>query len=170
MYSLSEYDAVVIVRLHGGADYFEAVVRAGAPAKAAGNWVQGEVRRKLKEIGAEDVAAVPIAPAALAELVQLTERDVVSSSTAKDVFEKMWASGRTAKAIIDAEGLTQVADTDALAALVSGVLDRHPDVVAQYRAGKANAFGFLVGQAMKASDGRANPKVVSELLRAALAR
>ena len=170
MYSLSEYDADVIVRLHGGADYFEAVVRAGAPAKAAGNWVQGEVRRKLKEIGAEDVAAVPIAPAALAELVQLTERDVVSSSTAKDVFEKMWASGRTAKAIIDAEGLTQVADTDALAALVSGVLDRHPDVVAQYRAGKANAFGFLVGQAMKASDGRANPKVVSELLRAALAR
>ena len=168
-YGISDYDADVIVRIGGGADFFEAVVRAGAPAKAASNWVQGELRRKLKEIGAEDVAGSTIPPAAFAELVRLTDEGVVSSSVAKDVFEKMWASGRSAQAIIDADGLAQVADSNALGAIVARVLDAHAGVVAQYREGRTNAFGFLVGQAMKASGGRANPKVISDLIRAAIA-
>jgi len=170
VYGLSEYDADVIVRLSRAADYFEAMVKAGAPAKAASGWLQGEVRRKLKELGEDDMARVPIDAVALAELASLTERGVVSSSVAKDVFEKMWATGGRAGAIIESEGLGQIGDEAALARVVADVLARHPDAVAQFRAGKQATFGFLVGQAMKASGGKANPKLVSELLRKALER
>jgi aspartyl-tRNA(Asn)/glutamyl-tRNA(Gln) amidotransferase subunit B len=168
-YGLTEYDADVLVRLiPGGADYFEATVRAGAPPKAASNWIQGEVRRKLKETGRDDVSAAPILPQALAELATLAERGVVSSSGAKEVFEKMWMSGETARAIIDRDGLAQLDDTAALAALVAGVIERHPDPVAQFKAGKTATLGFLVGQVMKASGGKANPKIVNDLMRKAL--
>ncbi len=168
-YGLSEYDADVIVRLEGAADYFERMVAAGATPKAAGNWVQGEVRRKLKEIGKEDVRDVPVAPDALAGLLSLLDRGVVSSTVAKDVFEKMWATGRSAQAIVDAEGLGQIGDESAMQALVAQVLAQHADAAAQFHAGKTTILGFLVGQVMKASDGKANPKVVSELIRRALA-
>jgi aspartyl-tRNA(Asn)/glutamyl-tRNA(Gln) amidotransferase subunit B len=169
-HGLSEYDADLLVRLlAGGADYFEAMIAAGAPAKAASNWLQGEVRRRLKDLGAEDVAQVPVPPAALAELVILADRGVVSSTVAKDVLDRMWISGRSAPAIIEAEGLGQIGDEAALADLVAGVIARHAGAVAQYRAGRTNTFGFLVGQAMKASEGKANPKVVSDLLRKLLA-
>jgi aspartyl-tRNA(Asn)/glutamyl-tRNA(Gln) amidotransferase subunit B len=169
-YALSPYDADVIVRLPQAADYFEAMVLAGASAKAAGNWIQGEVRRKLKEIGAEDMAAVPFSADALAELVELAEHGAISSSVAKDVFEKMWTSGRRARAIVDAEGLGQIADQEALSAIVAQVIARFPDPVAQYRGGRTATLGFLVGQVMKASDGKANPKLVNELLKQALAQ
>jgi aspartyl-tRNA(Asn)/glutamyl-tRNA(Gln) amidotransferase subunit B len=167
-YGLSEYDADVIVRLNHAAEYFEAMVAAGASAKAAGNWVQGEVRRKLKDLAVDDVAAVPMAPEALAELAVLTERGVVSSTVAKEVFEKMWATGRRAKAIVDEEGLGQIGDETALAAIVADVVARNADAVTQYRAGKSATLGFLVGQVMKASQGKANPKLVNELLRKAM--
>jgi aspartyl-tRNA(Asn)/glutamyl-tRNA(Gln) amidotransferase subunit B len=167
-FGLSEYDADVIVRLPGAATYFEAMVGAGASAKAAGNWLQGEVRRKLKSIDRDDVAAVPFTPAALAELVRLTEGGTISSTVAKDVFESMWTTGRSAQAIVDAEGLAQVSDVSALQALVTDALAKHGDVVAQYKAGKTNVMGFLVGQVMKASGGKADPKVVADLVRKGL--
>ena len=170
VYGLSEYDADVIVRLTNGAEYFEAIVKAGAAPKAASVWLQGELRRKLKELGEDDVARSAIRPEALAELATLTERGVISSSVAKEVFEKMWATGRSASAIVDEEGLAQIGDAAALEAVVAEVVARHPDAVAQFRAGKQATFGFLVGQAMKASGGKANPKLVSELLRRALNR
>jgi aspartyl-tRNA(Asn)/glutamyl-tRNA(Gln) amidotransferase subunit B len=165
-YGLSEYDANVIGRLlPGGSAYFEAVVAAGAPAKAAGNWIQGEVRRKLKDIGGEDFAGVEISAGAMASLVQLTESGVISSTVAKEVFEKMWGTGRSAQAIVDDEGLAQVGDEAALGGIVADVIAGNPDAVAQVRAGRNNAFGFLVGKVMKASGGKANPRVVNELLR-----
>ena len=167
-YGLSEYDADVIVRLPGAAAYFEATVAAGATPKAAGNWLQGEVRRKLKSLGSDDLAAVPFGPTALAELVRLVETNVVSSTVAKDVFEKMWTSGRTARAIVEAEGLAQMSDEGALGALVDAAIAAHPDVVAQCRAGKKNAMGFLVGQVMKQSGGKADPKRVAALVGRAL--
>jgi aspartyl-tRNA(Asn)/glutamyl-tRNA(Gln) amidotransferase subunit B len=168
-YGLSEYDADLLVRLiTGGADYFEATVAAGAPAKAAGNWMQGEVRRRLKDLGGDDMARVPVPPAALAELVLLADRGVISSTVAKEVFDRMWATGRSAADIVEAEGLGQIGDERALAAVVAGVLRDQADAVAQYRAGRTNTFGFLVGQVMKASGGKANPKVVSGLLKRAL--
>ena len=169
-HGLTEYDADVLVRLlPGGADYFEATVAAGASPKAASNWIQGEVRRKLKETGAEHLSASPIQPAALAELAALAERGVVSSSRAKDVFEKMWATGEPAGVIVERDGLAQLDDTAALASLVDEVIGRYPDPVAQFRAGKTNALGFLVGQVMKNSGGKANPKIVSDLMKRALA-
>jgi aspartyl-tRNA(Asn)/glutamyl-tRNA(Gln) amidotransferase subunit B len=169
VYALSDYDADVLVRLPGAAEYFEAMVAAGAPPKAAGNWVQGEVRRKLKSIGRDELLAVPFRPEALAELVGLVDRGVVSSTVAKDVFEAMWTTGRSAQAIVDADGLAQIGDVDALRALVSDTLGRHGEVVAQYRAGKTSVMGFLVGQVMKASGGKADPKRVAELVKGALA-
>jgi aspartyl-tRNA(Asn)/glutamyl-tRNA(Gln) amidotransferase subunit B len=168
-YGLTDYDAEQLARvIAGGAEYFEAVVAAGAPAKAASNWSQGEVRRKLKELGTDDLHAVPLPAADLAELAALTDRGVVSSTVAKEVFEKMWQTGGRAQAIIDEGGLAQIGDESALSAIVADVIGRHPEPVAQYRAGRAATFGFLVGQVMKASQGKANPKLVSELLKRAL--
>jgi aspartyl-tRNA(Asn)/glutamyl-tRNA(Gln) amidotransferase subunit B len=168
-YGLSEYDANVIGRLlPGGARYFESVVAAGAAPKTAGNWIQGEVRRKLKEQDAEDMSKVPIAPEALAGLVDLTDRGVISSSVAKQVFEQMWATGRTAKDIVEADNLAQIGDESALAAIVAGVVSENPDAITQIKAGRNNVFGFLVGVVMKRSGGKANPKVVNELIRRAI--
>ena len=168
-HGLGEYDADLLVRLMtGGADYFEAMVAGGAPPKAASNWIQGEVQRKLKDAGADDMAAVPVPPEALADLVVLVDAGRVSSSVAKHVFETMWNTGSPAATIIDDEGLAQVADESALEALVSAAIDEHPRAVVQFKAGKKNAFGFLVGQVMKASQGKADPKIVSRLLQKAL--
>jgi len=169
VHGLTDYDADLLVGLlSGGADYFEAMIAAGAPAKAASNWLQGEVRRRLKDLGVDDMARVPVPAEALAELAVLTDRGVVSSTVAKDVFDKMWTSGRRAAAIIEEEGLGQIGDEAALADLVATVIARHAEAVAQYRAGRTNTFGFLVGQAMKASQGKANPQVVGEMLKKAL--
>jgi aspartyl-tRNA(Asn)/glutamyl-tRNA(Gln) amidotransferase subunit B len=92
----------------------------------------------------------------------------VSSTIAKDVFEKMWSSGRQASAIVEAEGLAQINDTSALAAAVADVIAAQPDTVAQYRAGQTKVLGFMVGQVMKATGGKASPKIVNDLLRQAL--
>jgi len=168
-YGLSEYDADLLVRLMGGgADYFEAMVRAGAPPKSAADWLSGEVRRRIKESDREDVGAIPFGPEALAELVCLAQDGVVSSTVAKDVLDRMWEGGGAPRAIVEAEGLAQVADTDALSALVEDVLARHTAAAAEFRAGKTAVFGFLVGQVMKASRGKADPKAVSRLLEEAL--
>jgi aspartyl-tRNA(Asn)/glutamyl-tRNA(Gln) amidotransferase subunit B len=168
-HGLSDYDADVLVRLlPGGADYFEALVNAGAPAKAASNWIQGEVRRKLKEAGDENVAASAIPADRLAELIALAEKGVVSSSGAKQAFETMWATGDRAETVIAREGLAQIGDESALAAIVATVVEQNVDAIAQYKAGKASAFGYLVGQVMKASKGKANPQVAGELLRKAI--
>ena len=165
-YGLSGYDADVLVRLMpGAADYFEAAVAAGASAKGASNWIQGEVRRLMKEHEIERAGDVPVTPTALAELIDAAERGRVSSSGAKEVLERMWATGRPARALIDELGLAQVGDEALLAGLIDQVVASNPDAVAQFRAGRTATFGFLVGQVMKASQGKANPQVVSDLLR-----
>jgi aspartyl-tRNA(Asn)/glutamyl-tRNA(Gln) amidotransferase subunit B len=168
-HGLGEYDADLLTRLlSGGAVYFEAMVASGAPAKSASNWIQGEVRRRLKTAGADDMSHVPIPPDALAELVRLADDGVISSTAAKLVFETMWTSGRRARDIVEAEGLAQIGDESALSAAVAAVLAANPTVVSDYRAGKKAAFGFLVGQVMKATQGKANPRVVTELLERAI--
>jgi aspartyl-tRNA(Asn)/glutamyl-tRNA(Gln) amidotransferase subunit B len=166
-YALPEYDANQLTQSRALADYFEAVVASGAPAKTASNWIMGELARKLKEQGA-DVAASPLAADRLAGLLLLIDKGTISGSMAKAVFEKMYASGRPASAIVEAEGLMQIDDESQLAALIGDVVAAHADAVAQYRAGKASTFGFLVGQVMKAAKGKANPKRVNELLQKAL--
>jgi len=108
---------------------------------------------------------VPLAPAALAGLIRLVEKGTISTTTAKDVFSKMYGSNRSADEIVAAEGLAQNSDEGALLAIVREVIGQNRDAAAQYRAGKNQTFGFLVGQVMKGSGGRANPKLASQLLK-----
>ena len=166
-YVLPEYDAGQLTQSRGLADYFEAVVAGGAPAKAASNWIRGELARALNERNA-DIAFSPVAPDRLAGLIALIEKGTISGSMAKDVFEKMFATGRSADAIAAAEGLAQIDDESQISGLIADVLGRNTDAVTQYRGGKTSAFGFLVGQVMKAAAGKANPRRVNELLKKAL--
>ena len=164
---LSEYDATELTRAREVADYFEQVIGAGAPPKSAANWVLGELTRLLNERRLS-VERSPVAPRALAGLLALIERGTISSSTAKEVFERMSRSGRSAGEIVEAEGLAQIRDTDALEAAVRQVLSEHPGPAAQYRAGQTRILGFLVGQVMKATGGKASPPIVNQLLRRTL--
>jgi len=163
-YGLPAYDAGVLTSSKGLADYFEKVAAASGNAKAASNWVMGELLRTIKERGVE-IQRVPVTSAALAGLIALVDKGTISSSIAKDVFAKMCDSGRSADEIVSAEGLAQNSDEGALLAIVRDVIARHADAAAQYRAGKNQTFGFLVGQVMKGSGGRANPKLANELLK-----
>jgi aspartyl-tRNA(Asn)/glutamyl-tRNA(Gln) amidotransferase subunit B len=166
-YALSDYDAGQLTQSSALADYFESAVHAGASPKAVSNWIMGELTRKLKETGG-DIGAAPVSPERLAGLTALVDNGTISGSLAKEVFEKMFVSNRTAEEIVRAEGLTQIDDEAQIVDLISSVLARHGDAVAQYRSGKTATFGFLVGQVMKAAGGKANPKRVNELLKTAL--
>src|SRR5687768_10669534 len=163
-YGIPEYDAGVLTQSAELAAYFEAVTAAARNPKAASNWVMGELLRTLHERG-QRIDEVPLGPDALGGLIVLVDKGTISSTIAKDVFAKMYDSGRTADEIVAAEGLAQNSDEGALLAIVRAVVDAHPDAVAQYRAGKRQTFGFLVGQVMKGSGGKANPKLASQLLK-----
>jgi aspartyl-tRNA(Asn)/glutamyl-tRNA(Gln) amidotransferase subunit B len=167
VYALPEYDAAQLTQSRALADYFEAVTRAGAPPKAASNWIMGELARALNARGVA-IDRSPVAADRLAGLIALVEKGTISGSIAKGVFEQMLETARTADEIVTAEGLTQIDDEGEIVALIAGVLAAHAGPVGDYRGGKASAFGFLVGQVMKAAGGKANPKRVNELLRKAL--
>ena len=169
-YALSSSDVVTLTQVAPGLDaYFEETIRGGADAKAVKNWLLGVVRAKMNE-EAWDVTRLRerLAPQRLAGLIALVEQGAISRSLARDVFEKMFASGQTAEEIVRAEGLTQIDDESHLAGLIADVLAKNADAVAMYQGGKATTFGFLVGQVMKAAGGQANPKRVNELLKRAL--
>jgi aspartyl-tRNA(Asn)/glutamyl-tRNA(Gln) amidotransferase subunit B len=166
-YALPEYDAGQLIESRALAEYFEAAVAAGAPAKAASNWIMGELARQLKERGGE-IASLQVSAPRLAGLLALIEKGTISGSIAKDVLENMFSTGRSAEEIVAAEGLTQIDDEAQIVELIAGVLARHTDAVRQYRGGKTTTFGFLVGQVMKATAGKANPARVNELLKRAL--
>jgi aspartyl-tRNA(Asn)/glutamyl-tRNA(Gln) amidotransferase subunit B len=163
-YGLPEYDAGVLTQSAELAGYFEQVAAEAGNPKAASNWVMGELLRTLKEHGTS-IIEVPLSPRALAGLIRLVERGALSSSLAKEVFAKMYDSGRSAEDVVAADGLAQIDDENALLALVHDVIARYGDAVAQYRAGKNATFGFLVGQVMKGSGGKANPKLANQLLK-----
>ena len=162
---LPPYDADKLTEDRATSDYFEAVLGAlPGQAKLAANWVNGELAAALNEsqieITASRIGAVDLA-ALLARIVDGT----ISGKIAKDVFAAMWAGEGSADAIIDAKGLRQISDTGAIAKMLDDVLAQFPDQVAKYRDGDAKLFQFLVGQAMKATKGKANPAQVNELLR-----
>ena len=166
-FGLPEYDAAQLTQSRAAAEFFERTVAAGAPPKSASNWIMGEVARALNESG-RDLADPPLSPERLAGLIALVDRGTISGAIAKDVFEKMVGTGRSAEEIVAAEGLTQIDDESEIASLVDRVLAANAAAVAQYRGGRAATFGFLVGQVMKSAGGEANPKRVNELLRRAL--
>ncbi len=166
-HGLPAYDAALLTETRELADYFEATAAACGNSKAASNWVMGEVLRVAKERAIE-VRDLPVTPDALGGLIRLVEQGTLSSTVAKEVFGRMYESGRRAEDIVAAEGLAQVSDTSALAPHVQAVVEEHPDVIAEIRAGKDRKFQFLVGQVMKRSRGKADPKVVTALLKDAI--
>jgi aspartyl-tRNA(Asn)/glutamyl-tRNA(Gln) amidotransferase subunit B len=156
-----------LTQTRGLADYFEATATTAGSPKAASNWVMGEVLRTMKERGVT-IEQVPLAPEALAGLVRIVEKGTISSTVAKEVFAAMYDSGRSAADIVAAEGLAQISDTSTIEPHVRAVVEAHADVIAEIRAGKDRKFQFLVGQVMKETRGKADPKLVTELLKKAI--
>ena len=163
-YGLSAYEADLLVQGRGLADYFETAAKAAGKPKSVANWVLNELLRELPGDDDRAIEACPISPANLAGLIGLIDDGTISGKIAKDVFEKMYRSGDTAHAIVSREGLTQMADEGALGIAVDRVLAEHAKVVEDYRAGKKAALGFLVGQVMKSTGGKANPALANRLL------
>ena len=161
---MSVYDAGVLASDRALADYFDACVALGSDAKSCANWIMGEILRKLKETDTE-ITDVPITPELLTGLLARIADNTISGKIAKTVFEKMWQKGQTADQIIDAEGLKQVTDTGAIEGLVDEVIAANPDQVAEYLGGKDKLIGFFVGKVMQASQGKANPGMVNQLLK-----
>ncbi|MDQ3797420.1 MAG: Asp-tRNA(Asn)/Glu-tRNA(Gln) amidotransferase subunit GatB, partial [Pseudomonadota bacterium] len=164
-FGLSNYDAAVLTSTRELATYFEDTVRHldGNP-KLAANWVMGELAAALNREG-KDISASPVSPAELAGLLKRIADNSISSKIAKEVFEAMWAGQGDADQIIEKRGLKQITDTSEIEAIIDEVLTRNPQQLTQYRIGKEKLFGFFVGQAMKASRGKANPQQVNEILK-----
>jgi len=163
-YALSEYDASVLTSSLAMADYFEAAVKAGAPAKQAANWVMGDLQALLTE-NKQSIESCPVTPENLAAMLELIEDGTISGKMAKDLLPVMFETGRPARDVVESQGLAQISDTAALETAAREVIAANPGPASDYRSGKKQAFGFLVGQAMKATQGKANPKLVNEILR-----
>ena len=178
-YGLPEYDAGVLTASKGVADFFEACVKQFNQPKTVSNWVMGELTRELNnsgpnhtmkaESGQYNVTGEPIAlsfsPARLVSLLQLVERGAISLKVAREIFPEVYSSGKTPEQIVQEKGLIQVSDEGTLDTMIDEVLAKNPTQVAQFKEGKQQVLGFLVGQVMKASGGKANPGKVNELLK-----
>jgi len=168
-YGLPEYDAGVLTASKGLADYYERCVKQFTQPKVVSNWVMGELTRELNNSGV-DVSASPVTPERLVSLLQLVDKGTVSLKVAREIFPELYAGGKTPEQIIQEKGLTQVSDEGALETIIDDVLAKSPAQVAQFKEGKQQVLGFLVGQVMKASKGKANPGKVNELLKKKLAK
>lgn len=165
-YGLNDYDATVLTATRELADYYEAVVAEseGSDPKLCANWVMGELSGALNKAGLE-IEKCPIEPSRLAGLIRRIADETISGKLAKQVFEALWESGETADAIIEKQGLKQITDTGAIEKIIEDIIAANPQQLAQYKAGKEKLFGFFVGQVMKATQGKANPQQLNELLR-----
>jgi aspartyl-tRNA(Asn)/glutamyl-tRNA(Gln) amidotransferase subunit B len=164
-YGLSDYDAGVLTASRELAAYYEAVVKAlGGEPKLAANWVMGDLAGALNRDGLE-IGASRLDAAALAGLLKRIQDSTISGKIAKEVFEAMWTEGKGADAIIESRGLRQITDSSAIERAIEAVMAANPAQLADYRAGKEKLFGFFVGQVMKATQGKANPAQLNELLR-----
>jgi aspartyl-tRNA(Asn)/glutamyl-tRNA(Gln) amidotransferase subunit B len=163
-YGLSDYDATTLTQSREVAAYFEAAAQACGQPKLVGNWIMGEVSRRLN-LAEADISACPITPAQLAQLVGRIQDGTISNNAARQVLDVLWsAPDSTVDAIIEAKGLKQMNDTGALEKIIDAVLAANPKNVAEFRAGNAKALNALVGQIMKGSQGKANPQQVNTLL------
>jgi aspartyl-tRNA(Asn)/glutamyl-tRNA(Gln) amidotransferase subunit B len=160
---LSAYDARVITDDQEVTHYFEATLAAGASAKPAANWIMGDITAYLKA-EKRSIVELPFQPAQLAELVSLVDAGTISNKIGKDLLPELLVTGGSPKALVEQKGLTQISDTGAIAAMVDEVLQAHPQELEQYRAGKTKLQGFFVGQLMKRSGGRVDPKLTNQIL------
>jgi aspartyl-tRNA(Asn)/glutamyl-tRNA(Gln) amidotransferase subunit B len=163
-YQLSAYDASVLTADYETAMFFEGCVAHGCEPKAACNWITVELAGKLNEEN-KRISDTPLTPAHLADLLKLIKTGTISGRIAKELFAEVYQTGQMPSDIVRARGLTQISDEQVLRAAIQRVLDENPDAVQKYRGGKTGVLGFLVGQVMKATQGRANPQRVQELLR-----
>lgn len=166
-YGLSGYDADVLTASRAMADYFEATVKAGAGAKQAANWIMGDLQALLTKT-AMPIEACKVASAELAAMIRLIDDGTISGKIAKDVLLEMFDTGQSAKSIVEAKGLLQISDKSELVKVVADVVAANPGPVEDFRNGKHKAVGFLMGQVMKATQGKANPKMVNDILMKAL--
>ncbi len=163
-YGITSYDAEVLTSTQALADYFEAVVKAGAPGKAAANWMHTELLRGLKD-SSKEISASPVSPAALADLVKLVESSQITGAIGKKVFATMFESGRAASEIVAAEGLAAQVGENTIEQAARDVIEKNPGNVTKFKAGNEGVFQFFVGQVMRATHGQANPQAVNNILR-----
>jgi aspartyl-tRNA(Asn)/glutamyl-tRNA(Gln) amidotransferase subunit B len=163
-YDIPLYDAQVLISSRLLADYFEACAEHFPEPKIVSNWVMGSILGMLKAEN-KTIEESPVSPERLAELLRLIDSGVISGKIAKTVFDEMVSSGKPPETIVQEKGLVQVTDTDAITDVVKQVVSNHEKEVSDYRAGKTKLFGFFVGQVMKATRGKANPKMVNEILK-----
>jgi aspartyl-tRNA(Asn)/glutamyl-tRNA(Gln) amidotransferase subunit B len=165
---LTEYDASALTQSKGMMIYFQNMLNPPTQPKQAANWLLGEVSRRLNQDGIT-IDQIPVKPEVLGQLVRSVYLGIVSNNAAKQVLDVLWSEGGEVDAIIEAKGLKQINDSGALEKIIDEVLAANPDNVTQFKAGKDKAVNALVGQAMKASKGKANPQQVNDMLRAKLA-
>jgi len=163
-FALSEYDAGVLTASKSVADYFESCVKLFNEPKTVSNWVMGELTRELNNSGT-DASDSPVSPERLVGLLRMVDKGTVSLKVAREIFPEVYSSGKTPEQIVQEKGLIQVSDEGALDTIIDEVLANNPTQVAQFKEGKQQVLGFLVGQVMKASSGKANPGKVNELLK-----
>jgi aspartyl-tRNA(Asn)/glutamyl-tRNA(Gln) amidotransferase subunit B len=166
-YELSEYDAGVLTLDQAVADYFEQAARASGNPETAANWVRGDLLGALNAAG-KTIAESPVSAASLGELVRLIGDGTISGKLAKEIFAKMFESGRSAAEIVEGEGLKQISDEGELRRIIDEIVANNAKQVETYRGGKTGVLGFFVGQVMKATRGQANPRAVNDLLKKAL--
>jgi len=166
-YGLSFSDASQLTSERSLADYYEKTAEVSQNPRAAANWIRSELLRELEAAGL-GAGASPVAAEDLGELIQLVEDGKISGKQGKEVLVEMFKSGKSAAAIVAEQGLAQVSDTGEIDAIIDAVIAANSEQAAQYRGGKETLFGFFVGQVMKASKGKANPKVVNERLKSKL--
>jgi aspartyl-tRNA(Asn)/glutamyl-tRNA(Gln) amidotransferase subunit B len=170
-YGISEYDAGVLATTRALSNFFDEAARLSGQPKAAANWIMGDLLRFFKEsnVDLKDLSRSPVTTKMLAEMIHLVEKGTISGKIAKTVMEEMYKTGKAPAAIVEEKGLVQISDSSEIEKIVAAVIEKNADAVAKYRAGNAASLGFLVGQVMKATQGRANPQTVNELFRKRLA-
>jgi aspartyl-tRNA(Asn)/glutamyl-tRNA(Gln) amidotransferase subunit B len=163
-FGLSDYDAAILTASRALAEYFEAVVKTSDEAKLSANWVTGELSAALNKADM-DVSECPVTALMLGGMIKRITDKTISGKIAKEVFEAMWNGEGDAGAVIEAKGLKQITDSGAIESIIDEIIANNPGQVDQYRSGKDKLFGFFVGQVMKATQGKANPQQVNELLK-----
>ena len=163
-YKIPEYDAGVLTSSKPLADYFEQCTALFPQPKTISNWMMGDLLRELKKDG-RNIVDCPVLPSALVDLLKLIESGTISGNIAKGIFEEMYQTQKSAGSIVEEKGLKQITDSSAIEKIVAEVLQANPSQVEEFKGGKEKVLGFLVGQVMKASKGKANPAMVNKLLK-----
>ena len=163
-YGIPEYDTGVLTSSEPLADYFEQCTALFPHPKTISNWMMGDLLRELKKDG-RNIVDCPVSPSALVDLLKLIESGTISGNIAKGIFEEMYQTQKSAGSIVEEKGLKQITDTSAIEKIVAEVIQAYPSQVEEFKGGKEKVLGFLVGQVMKASKGKANPAMVNKLLK-----